>query len=113
MHLNTSSTIKASRSLRKSDMLFTSVVVTMVVVFSLFSLAYLSHANSVATKGYQIKQMQEDRSQLQADLDVWNLKLVQLRSLQSIASSSYVAQMESYQETSIFIDPNPSVAMSF
>ncbi|MBT4937451.1 hypothetical protein HON22_06055 [Candidatus Peregrinibacteria bacterium] len=98
---------------RKSEVLFTSVVAIIVLIFCGLSLTYLSHANAVATKGYQIKQMQEERNKLQADLDVWNLKLVRLQALQNIASSSYVAQMEGYTERPLFIETTSEVAIVY
>ena len=98
---------------RRSEVLFTSVVAVMVLIFCGLSLAYLSHANAVATKGYQIKQMQEERSKLQADLDVWNLKLARLHALQSIESSVYVSQMQSYTEKPLFIEKTSEVAVAY
>jgi len=93
---------KSSGAARES-ILFHSVLAALVFVFCALSLVYLSHSNAVATKGYQIKQLQEERAFLQSENDIWNLKVTRLQSLQELESSVHVSQMSVISEPSVFI----------
>ena len=65
----------------------------------------------VATKGYAMKTLQEDRAYLQSDLDTWNLKLTRLQALSVLAHAEHVQGMEDYSEAPVFVQPNTAVAM--
>jgi hypothetical protein len=96
---------------KKSEVVFTSIIAVLVFIFCGLSLIYLSHANMVATKGYKIKKLQEDRSQLQAELDVWNLKLARLQSVHSLDNSSKITAMQKTEEAPQFIKTDTQVAL--
>lgn len=93
-----------------SETLFTALVAGMVFLFCVLSIVYLSHANAVATQGYTLKQLQEDRAYLQAEVDTWNLKLTRLQALNVLSNSEKVAQMTKYQVTPQFIEKQEKVA---
>jgi len=95
----------------KSEVFFTAIVALIVVLFCTFSLIYLSHANSVATKGYEIKKLQEARSVINAELDGWNLKLTRLQSLNSLSGSDQIAKMGGYKDKIEFIEEKTKVAL--
>ncbi len=70
---------------------------------------YLKHSNSVATLGYQIKQLQEEKNILRTEEDIWNLKLVKAQSLDRLEKSVLENTMITY-ENPIFINTESQVA---
>lgn len=89
---------------QKSEVMFTVLIGMLVSLFCFLSLIYLSHANSVATKGYTIKQLQEQKASLQAEVDLWNLKLVRLQALGQLESSEKFLSMLDYVDAPSFIN---------
>jgi peptidoglycan hydrolase CwlO-like protein len=96
----------------RQDTAFTAIIATIVVLFCVLSIVYLSHANVVATKGYQIKQLQEEKTGLQTNLDTWNLKLTRLQALNTLSDSNIVAQMQPYHELPQFIEKETQLALN-
>ena len=92
--------------------MFTFIAGVLVLIFSGLSLIYLSHMNAVATKGYTVKKYQEKRIELQADLAIWNLKLSRLKSLDTLLSSSEVANMLPYIELPNYVQKDAQLALS-
>ena len=74
-----------------------------VVIFCSLSLVYLSYTNKAATKGYTLKKLQQERVQLQTELDIWNLKVSQLQSIHSIKLSKHYQQMVAPEESPTYI----------
>ena len=96
----------------QSESVFTAIVAGMVFLFCALSIVYLSHANAVATEGYKIKQLQEERTYLQAELDTWNLKLTRLQAIDALNKSEQVAQMVNFAEIPQFIERDTQVAFA-
>ena len=74
------------------------MMVTMFLVFLGFaicgiSIIYLSYSNSVATKGYALKELEKERSYLITVNESWNMRLSQARSIQTISESPVVQAM--------------------
>ncbi|PCI25036.1 hypothetical protein COB57_02290 [Candidatus Peregrinibacteria bacterium] len=93
-------------SFHKSEYTFYLLSSIAVALFCILSLVYLSHTNSVATKGYEIKQLREEKKVLQAELSKWNLKLVQTQSLQNLSASSTIQGMKTMKNRIFLQDPS-------
>jgi hypothetical protein len=84
----------------KYDRLFFFFATVFSAFFVFLSLSYLSYANSVATKGYALKNLQSERISLERERESWNLRLVRLQSadvflgsvpLQALSQAQYVS----------------------
>ena len=65
--------------------------ITIVCVVSLF---YLAHSNKVATKGYELKGLQEERSMLITENEVWNMKIARSQAIEKIKTDPVIASMQ-------------------
>lgn len=85
------------------------------IIFSLsaiavtMSLLYLTHYNSVATKGYDLRRLEADRQQLMTQHDIKNMKLAEVKSLSVISESERVSRMRRPSEVS-FVQGSMAIA---
>lgn len=68
------------------------IVVTMVLI-CILSLVYLTHTNKIATRGYQLKQLEYERKQLITENEAWNLKISQAQSILTLEQDPKIAAM--------------------
>lgn len=59
----------------------------------LLSLLFLSHNNRVATKGYELRMLQETRAQLLREQEILSMQIADLQSLRSIENDNVVKTM--------------------
>lgn len=59
----------------------------------LFSLLFLSHSNRVATKGYELKRLQDTRSALMRENEVLSMQISDLQSLQAMVNDDVIKTM--------------------
>ena len=64
----------------------------------------------VATKGYTIKQLSEEKAELQNEVNIWNMKLARLQSLENMQASFKVKQMLTYTEMPRFVNGDSQLA---
>ena len=88
-----------------------SLVIFVVTLICLISLAYLVHSNKTATKGYVLKQLQKEKSQLVIENEIWDMKISRARSLASLGSNSFVAKMVD-SSTPTFVRGDSAMASS-
>ena len=68
------------------------------------SLIYLAHANRTATRGYALKKLEIEKNQLQTEAEIWEQKVSEAESLNTITASPTVKGMQSVKD-SIYIQP--------
>ena len=68
---------------------FVIIILAMVV-----SLIYLAHANRTATRGYALKTLEIEKNQLQTEAEIWQQKVSEAESLNTIANSPTVENMQ-------------------
>ncbi len=69
------------------------VMVTLFVLAMGASMLYLMHFNQVATKGYDLKRLEVDRQQLLDQHQFENIKLAEVKSMNSILHSTRLQRM--------------------
>jgi hypothetical protein len=62
-------------------------------IICLLSLLFLSHNNRVATKGYELKVLQAQRSELMRTNEVLSMQIADLQSLEAMESDSVIKNM--------------------
>lgn len=65
-------------------------VLTMIGVITLL---YLTHFNSVSTKGYQLKRLEDERMLLLEEDEIRNMRLAEMRALSMIKETEKVKSM--------------------
>ena len=69
---------------QKIEFGMTSLTFFTIILVAIISLVYLAHANSNATKGYALKNLELKRSQLLTENEVWDMQIAQVKSLQAL-----------------------------
>ncbi len=64
-----------------------------IALVALLSLAFLSHGNRTATKGYEIKTLREARSNLLRENEVFSMQIADLQSLSAMANDQIIRAM--------------------
>lgn len=67
------------------------VVVTLLAL--VVSLIYLAHANRVATRGYAIKKLEIQKTQLVTQNEIWRQQVSEAKSLTALRNSDIVQRM--------------------
>lgn len=71
----------------------TSLTFFTIVLIAIISLVYLAHANRNATKGYALKSLEIQRSQLLTENEVWDMQIAQVKSLQALENDPKIKTM--------------------
>lgn len=79
------------------------------IIAVLFMLLYLAHFNQVATKGYDLRRLEADRQQLLNQYDIKNMKLAEVKSLNTIIASDRVTTMRRPAEIT-YVRGNTAIA---
>jgi hypothetical protein len=79
---------------QRNQQYFVLIMFFFLVSFFVVSFLYLKHSNAVATKGYEIKRLQEEQSYLESSLETWNLKKVKLMSLDNLKKQEKIIAMQ-------------------
>lgn len=69
------------------------LVFSTITVICVISLLYLAHSNKVATKGYELKSLKEERTMLMTENEIWNMKIARSQAIEKIKSDPLIAQM--------------------
>ena len=64
-----------------------------VAIICLLSLLFLSHSNRVATKGYELKQLQVKRADLMRDNEVLSMQIADLQALDALENDATIRLM--------------------
>lgn len=71
----------------------TSLTFLTITLVAIISLVYLAHANSNATKGYALKNLELRRSQLLTQNEILDMQIAQTKALQAIQSDPKIKTM--------------------
>ncbi len=82
------------------------VIISLVVVISL---VYLANSNRNATKGYALKNLEVERTQLLTENEVWNMEIARVQALANIQSDPKVRAMVK-TTTPMFIRGDTAIA---
>ncbi|OIP23306.1 hypothetical protein COX95_04120 [bacterium CG_4_10_14_0_2_um_filter_33_32] len=80
-----------------------------IVLFLVLSLFYLTQANQIATKGYQIRELELKKAQALEKQESLKIEAARLRSIKEIQNSASSSQMVPASEIN-YIFPDKSVA---
>jgi hypothetical protein len=72
---------------------FSLMVVVILLALSV-SLLYLAHANRTATRGYILKKLEMEKNSLRTDMEIWEARVSEARSLSAIEESEILHGME-------------------
>lgn len=72
------------------------VVVTLLAL--VVSLIYLAHANRVATRGYSIKKLEIEKTNLITDNEIWRQQVSEAKSLATVGDSPVVKKMTAVRD---------------
>ena len=84
------------------------VFVTIALV-AIISLAYLANSNRNATKGYALKNLELQRSQLLTENEVWDMEIARVQALANIQNDPKVKSMVK-TDTPLFIRGDTAIA---
>ncbi len=90
---------KTSRAVRKKTLSQkiefgkTSLTFLTIILVAMVSLVYLAHANKSATKGYVLKELQQEQVVLLKKLEVVDMQIAEATSLQKLDGDAVVASM--------------------
>lgn len=78
---------------QKVEIGINALVFSTITIICIVSLFYLAHSNKVATKGYELKNLKEERTMLITENEIWNMKIARSRALEKIKDDPIIAQM--------------------
>lgn len=64
-----------------------------IVLIALLALLFLSHSNRVATKGYELKMLQNERVKLIKENEILSMQIADLQSLEALENDEFTANM--------------------
>lgn len=74
------------------------------------SIVFLAYSNSVATKGYALKELKNERAHLAEVNEAWNMRLSQARAVETLMASEKVQKMMATLDQPMFIRGDSAVA---
>ncbi len=80
-----------------------------IALICVLSLLFLSHSNRVATKGYELKMLQSNRSELIRKNEVLSMQIADLQTLDAMENDSIIKTMVK-AERPLYIRTNTAVA---
>lgn len=83
---------------QKIEMGINTLVFTTITLICVISLLYLAHANKVATKGYQLKNLKEERNLLMTENEIWNMKIARSQAIDTLKKDPLIAKMKTAGE---------------
>lgn len=89
-----------------------SLTIILIIMTSIVSLSYLLYANKNATKGYVIKNLEQERTDLILEAEKWDMQIAKAKSLDSLKNSPLVANMVKVKDEPLFIRGDTAVATS-
>ncbi len=79
---------------QKVEVGINALVFSTITIICVVSLLFLAHSNKVATKGYELKSLKEERSMLMTENEIWNMKIARSRAIEKIKTDPVIAQMQ-------------------
>lgn len=95
LHINNNPTIRVRKDplSHKVEVGVNALVFVIIALVAFISLAYLANANRNATKGYALKTLEIERSQLLTENEVWDMEIARVQALASIQNDPKVRTM--------------------
>ena len=94
---------------RKVEVSVNALVFVIIALVALISLVYLANANRNATKGYALKNLEVERSQLLTENEVWDMEIARVQALANIQNDPKVKTMVK-TDTPLFIRGDTAIA---
>ncbi len=83
---------------QKVEVGINALVFSTITIICVVSLLYLAHSNQVATKGYELKSLKEERSMLMTENEIWNMKIARSRAIEKIKTDPVIAKMQEVKQ---------------
>jgi hypothetical protein len=90
---NPTSKVRKNTLSQKVDVSVNALVFVIIVLVALISLIYLANANRNATKGYALKNLEIERSNLLTENEVWDMEIARVQALANIQNDPKVQTM--------------------
>lgn len=103
-HLLITNNMKARKGIRRRMLTMpihfglVSLLFLVIGLFTAISMLYLAHFNSVATKGYELNRLQDERGNLITEHEIQNMRLSHAQALLTIQQSTKVSRMVKVRE---------------
>ncbi|MBN2096063.1 hypothetical protein JW752_01550 [Candidatus Peregrinibacteria bacterium] len=85
------------------------LVFVIIALVAFISLAYLANSNQNATKGYALKNLEVQRSQLLTENEVWDMEIARVQALANIQNDPKIQRMVK-TDTPLFIRGDTAIA---
>ena len=85
------------------------LVFVIIALVAFISLAYLANANRNATKGYALKNLEVQRSQLLTENEVWDMEIARVQALANIQNDPKIQRMVK-TDSPLFIRGDTAIA---
>jgi hypothetical protein len=85
------------------------LVFAIIVLVALISLIYLAYSNRNATKGYALKNLEMERSQLLTENEVWDMEIARVQALSNIQNDPKIRSMVKTDEP-MFVRGDTAIA---
>lgn len=106
---NTHDAVRKRTLSQKIEFGMTSMVFFTITLVAIISLVYLAHANRNATKGYALKSLEIERSELLTENEVWDMQIAQVKSLQTLENDPKIRQMVKAEQP-LFVRGDSAIA---
>ena len=90
---NPTSRVRKDPLSHKVEVGINALTFVIIVLVALISLAYLANANRNATKGYALKSLEYQRTQLLTENEVWDMEIARVQALANIQNDPVVTSM--------------------
>ncbi len=85
------------------------LVFVIIALVTFISLAYLANSNRNATKGYALKNLEVERSELLTENEVWDMEIARVQALANIQNDPKIKRMVK-SDTPLFVRGDTAIA---
>ena len=90
---NTSNSVRKKTLSQKVEVGINLLIFMIIVIVAIISLIFLAHANKNATKGYALKNLEKQRTNLVTENEVWDMEIANVKSLENLLNDPKILSM--------------------
>lgn len=110
LHLhNSTSKVRKDTLSHKVEVGVNALVFVIIALVTVISLVYLANSNRNATKGYALKNLELERTQLLTENEVWDMEIARVQALANIQNDPKVLSMVK-TDTPLFVRGDTAIA---
>lgn len=92
-HSNPTAAVRKDPLSHKVEVGMNALMFVIIGLVAFISLAYLANANRNATKGYALKNLEYQRTQLMTENEVWDMEIARVQALANIQTDEKIQRM--------------------